>query len=57
MSNDHFDVAFERDEFDPFEFEAGLEEFFDLLVAKADRGEITWDQVERFFPEEVVQGV
>jgi hypothetical protein len=36
-------------------FEEDMEEMFDLLFEKQKKGEITLDQVEAFFPDEVKQ--
>ncbi len=38
---------------DAEEFNRGLDELFDLAFAKAERGEMTYVQIERFFPPEV----
>jgi hypothetical protein len=38
---------------DAEEFGRVVEEFFDLAFAKAERGEMTYGQIEQFFPSEV----
>lgn len=35
------------------EFDRGVDEFFNTLFAQAEEGEITYEEIGKFFPEEV----